>query len=59
MLMITLYAEQKKRHRCIEQSLGILGAFLKYLFSGASWGPTSLAHVRERSHLSICARGQD
>ena len=24
MLMITLYAEQKKRHRCIEQSFSIL-----------------------------------
>ena len=23
MLMITLYAEQKKRHRCIEQTLGL------------------------------------
>ena len=25
MLMITLYEEQKKRHRCIEQSLGLCG----------------------------------
>ena len=25
MLMITLYAKQKKRHRCIEQSFGLCG----------------------------------
>ena len=25
MLMITLYAEQKKRHRCIEQSFRLCG----------------------------------
>ena len=25
MLMITLYAKQKKRHRCIEQSYGLCG----------------------------------
>ena len=25
LLMITLYAEQKKRHRCIEQSFGLCG----------------------------------
>ena len=25
MLMITLYARQKKRHRCIEQTLGLCG----------------------------------
>ena len=25
MLMITLYAKQKKRHRCIEQSFGLWG----------------------------------
>ena len=25
MLMITLYAKQKKRHRCIEQSFGLYG----------------------------------
>ena len=25
MLMITLYAKQKKRHRCTEQTLGLLG----------------------------------
>ena len=25
MLMITLYAEQKKRHRCIEQIFGLCG----------------------------------
>ena len=25
MLMVTLYAEQKKRHRCIEQSFGLCG----------------------------------
>lgn len=43
---------------CCPLSLGILGAFFKYLFSGASWDPISLAHVREPSHLSICARGQ-
>ena len=25
MLMITLYAKQKKRHRCIEQTFGLCG----------------------------------
>ena len=25
MVMITLYARQKKRHRCIEQSFGLCG----------------------------------
>ena len=25
MVMITLYAKQKKRHRCIEQTLGLCG----------------------------------
>ena len=25
MLMVTLFAEQKKRHRCIEQSFGLCG----------------------------------
>ena len=25
MLMITLYARQKKRHRCIEQTFGLYG----------------------------------
>ena len=25
MVMITLYARQKKRHRCIEQTLGLYG----------------------------------
>ena len=25
MLMMTLYAKQKKRHRCIEQSFGLCG----------------------------------
>ena len=25
MVMITLYAKQKKRHRCIEQSFGLCG----------------------------------
>ena len=25
MLMITLYAKQKKRHRCVEQTFGLCG----------------------------------
>ena len=28
MVMITLYAKQKKRHRCIEQTFGLCGRML-------------------------------
>ena len=58
MVMITLYARQQKRHRCIEQSFGLYG-----IGRGAWCGRMALKHVyyhiRSESSVQVQCRIQE
>ena len=47
MLMITLYAKQKKRHRFIEQSLDSVGEGEGWMFQGNSIETCILSRVKQ------------
>ena len=47
MLMITLYAEQKKRHRCIEQSFRLSGRKQGWMFQENSIKTCILSRVKQ------------
>ena len=47
MVMITLYAKQKKRHRCIEQSFGLCGRSEGGMFQENSFETSILPRVKQ------------
>ena len=51
MVMITLYAEQKKRHRCIEQSFGLCGEGEGGMFQENSIETCILSRVKQITSL--------
>ena len=51
MVMITLYAEQKKRHRCIEQSFGLCGEGEGGMFQENSVETCILSRVKQITSL--------
>ena len=47
MLMITLYAKQKKRHKCIEQTFGLCGRRRGWMFQENSIETCILSSVKQ------------
>ena len=49
--MITLYAKQKKRHRCIEQTFGLCGRRQGWMFQENSIETCILSRVKQVTRL--------